>query len=166
MERTKAITAAAVVAGALLAGSLGMTANAGILSGSGPDKAGQLSPLAATPTAVTAAAQPDVTTAVPGPTADAPSVDEPRGSGPHLAPPTTAAAGGQTPTATAAKPATAKPRPSTTDDPDPEPQSEPPETTTPRVTAPPVSTSTTAPAPTTTTHAHHDDDHTGTGLDD
>ena len=49
MERRKAVTVAAAISGALLVGSLAMTANAGILAAPNSDKVGLLTPVVATP---------------------------------------------------------------------------------------------------------------------
>ncbi len=162
MERPKAITAAAIVSGALLAGSLGMTANAGILSSSGSSNVGKLSPVSET-TAVTADAQrPEETAATPTPTPGAPeaAIESHSASESRTAPATVA--GGRsaaTPPVTSTKPKT---EPTDTKS-----EGEKPETTTPHVTEPPEVTSTTASGgPTTTTRPRHDDDGSGTSRDD
>lgn len=133
MERPKAITAAAIVSGALLAGSLGMTANAGILSSSNSSKVGQLSRVSATTPAVTAEVQPSEETAAAPAAEGTESASETRSTPEpgRTAPPTVT---------------TAKPKSEPTE---PKSDSEKPESTT-----EPHLTSTTAPGVTTT--APHD----------
>ncbi len=78
MERRKAITAAAIIAGSLLVGAVVASANAGLLTRAGNDKVGQLKPIPidATSASVQDAGSPPPSTDPTSGAGGAPTVDD------------------------------------------------------------------------------------------